>query len=973
MNIILSSRRRHYLARLSVFLITVALIGGTVNCDGDGYTPTSQNLEISTWYDLNAVRENMSGNHTLMNDLDSTTLGYTELASPTANGGKGWEPIGYSAEEVSWGCSRYRVDYGFIGTFDGQGYEIRDLYINRPDEDVVGLFGLVDAGGSFIQDIGMVKAAVIGGSAVGSLVGSNDGTVRNSFSIGSVTGVDGVGGLVGSNSGTIINSYSSGNVTGEERVGILAGNSKGAVSNSYSTGNVTGHDDVGGLVGENSGTVSNSHFTGNVVGTWAVGGLVGANRDGTVNDSYSSGRVTGEYGVGGLVGYIGRTLDGTVSDSYSTASVTGEAGVGGLVGDNQCTQWSWSGDPYCILPWPGVPELGINVNNSYYDYDDNLINGKNIITIGALSGEDFDQWLANDKSLDINERLSQEDGYYLINDVSDFKQLLAFGQNTNLKFRLTSDLNLATEPGLYIPYLAGEFDGNGHKISNLSFNSGFVCNVGLFGYLGRAGEVSQVGVENINITGVSSVGGLVGQSWGTVSDSYTSGTVTGKKFNVGGLVGSNTKSTVKVGDKEWNAPGIVSNSSSNVSVSGGDVVGGLVGSNFFGTVSRSYCTGSVTGCKYVGGLVGTGDFGLGDTGNVTDSYFTGSVTGEDDVGGLAGFGLGGNSHYNYDEVLINGEHIVTVGALSGEDFDQWLANDKFLDVNGRLSQENGYYLISDVNDLKQLLAFGQNDTLKFRLTNDLDLTAEPNFYIPYLAGEFDGNSHRISNLSFEFEFVSYVGLFGFLAPGGNITRVGNVDVNVSGNYYVGGLVGFSSGGVDHSYSTGSVTGNRFVGGLAGYNLGTVSNSHSTIGVTGDQRVGGLVGWNDYGWSTDGIVSNSYSIGSVTGNWAVGGLVGVNYVTINNSYSTGSVTGDEHVGGLAGLGVGTVSNSFWDRKTSGRPFSSCGTRKTTAQMKNIATFSGAGWNIIAVAPGETNDAYTWNIIDKQTYPFLSWES
>jgi hypothetical protein len=73
-----------------------------------------------------------------------------------------------------------------------------------------------------------------------------------------------------------------------------------------------------------------------------------------------------------------------------------------------------------------------------------------------------------------------------------------------------------------------------------------------------------------------------------------------------------------------------------------------------------------------------------------------------------------------------------------------------------------------------------------------------------------------------------------------------------------------------------------------------------------------------------------------------------------------------------MNYGTVSNCFWDTETSGQSTSDGGTGKTTAEMKSIATFSGAGWDIIAVAPGETNDAYTWNIIDKQTYPFLSWE-
>ncbi len=43
------------------------------------------------------------------------------------------------------------------------------------------------------------------------------------------------------------------------------------------------------------------------------------------------------------------------------------------------------------------------------------------------------------------------------------------------------------------------------------------------------------------------------------------------------------------------------------------------------------------------------------------------------------------------------------------------------------------------------------------------------------------------------------------------------------------------------------------------------------------------------------------------------------------------------------------------------------------MQNIATFSAAGWNIIAVAnPGTRNPSYIWNIVDGQTYPFLSWQ-
>jgi hypothetical protein len=271
-----------YLTEFSILLMMAALLAGMVGCDGDGgyNRPPTRNLEIRTWSDLDAIRYSEDGNHTLMNDLDSTTLGYTKLASETANGGKGWQPIYFS------------------GTFDGQGYEIRDLFINRPDVGDVGLFGLVGEEG-VIKDIGVVNVTAIGEDSVGGLVGYNrHGTVQNSYSTGSVTGNDLVGGLVGESQvwSTVSDSYSSANVNGHESVGGLVGyNYYGTVSNSYSSANVNGYESVGGLVGksEYAATVSNSYSSANVNGHESVGGLVGYNDFGTVGNSYSSGSVIG--------------------------------------------------------------------------------------------------------------------------------------------------------------------------------------------------------------------------------------------------------------------------------------------------------------------------------------------------------------------------------------------------------------------------------------------------------------------------------------------------------------------------------------------------------------------------------------------------------------------------------------------------------------------------------------------------------
>jgi hypothetical protein len=260
--------------RLSIFLIMVALIAGMAGC-----APSP--IEIRDWYDLHAIRNNLGGDYILMNDLDSTSAGYTELASETANGGRGWEPIGTSDDQ-------------FTGSFNGQGYEIRDLFINRPDENYVGLFTdiswtrYIDNVG-IVENVGVVNADVTGFAQVGILVGHNEGLVNNSYSSGSVIGDSRVGGLVGWNQATLSNSYSTCSVTGDSRVGGLVGDNwyyRGILSNSYSTGSVTGSTQVGGLVGVNFyGNVTHSYSIGSVIGSSQVGGLVGYNKA-TVSNSF---------------------------------------------------------------------------------------------------------------------------------------------------------------------------------------------------------------------------------------------------------------------------------------------------------------------------------------------------------------------------------------------------------------------------------------------------------------------------------------------------------------------------------------------------------------------------------------------------------------------------------------------------------------------------------------------------------------
>jgi len=285
------------MARIIVLLITIALIAGMAGCDD------SQSLEIQTWYDLDAVRDNLTGNHTLMNDLDSTTAGYEELASPTANQGKGWQPIGDSQDP-------------FRGMLDGQGYRIAGLYINRPSEYHVGLLGYV-AEEAEIRNVRVEDIDICGEGHVGGLAGSNYGEVTDSCSIGSVRGVGYFGGLIGLNRGTVARSYSAGNVTEREIV------------NGYSTLSMTPGYAIGGLIGWNNGAVSDSYSVAHVL--WdspSVCGLIGANLNlSTILNTYAAGNVSGYEDTCGLC-----TRNSTVSNSFwdveTTGSTESPAGTG---------------------------------------------------------------------------------------------------------------------------------------------------------------------------------------------------------------------------------------------------------------------------------------------------------------------------------------------------------------------------------------------------------------------------------------------------------------------------------------------------------------------------------------------------------------------------------------------------------------------------------------------------------------------
>ena len=194
------------------------------------------------------------------------------------------------------------------------------------------------------------------------------------------------------------------------------------------------------------------------------------------------------------------------------------------------------------------------------------------------------------------------------------------------------------------------FDGNGHTVSNLFIHRNRYA--GLFGTV-VDGVVRGVGLLDVDVTGGSLVGGLVGYKGdGEISGSYVTGSVSGDDY-VGGLVG---RSGAPFVDDESHSA--VTGSYSTAHVSGREFVGGLVGLG--SVITASFATGHVEGTESVGGLVGRNDR------PITASYATGRVEGRENVGGLVGFGTGRTTiTAGYATGLVWGDE--KVGGLVGWD------------------------------------------------------------------------------------------------------------------------------------------------------------------------------------------------------------------------------------------------------------------------------------------------------------------
>ena len=231
------------------------------------------------------------------------------------------------------------------------------------------------------------------------------------------------------------------------------------------------------------------------------------------------------------------------------------------------------------------------------------------------------------------------DGSYTVTTADGLKnvaKLVNEEGKTDINITLDTDLTLTgewTPIGTESQPYTGTFDGGNHTITGLKIDQSGTDNVGLIGRLGSGGKVQDVTLTEVNVTGGTYVGGIAGQTDGTVENCSVNGTVTGQN-QTGGIVGRNF-STIS----GCSAEGTVTGNTNVGGISGLCVpnydtgTGSLIGS----TIEGCHSTAAVSGISSVGGVVGN----LGNGCSLMACYSTGNVTatityGHANVGGVVG-------------------------------------------------------------------------------------------------------------------------------------------------------------------------------------------------------------------------------------------------------------------------------------------------------------------------------------------------
>ena len=277
----------------------------------DGGDGSAENpYQLSSVIQLQEIQNHLDSHFIQTADIDA-------VATATWNNGEGFEPVGDDVDS-------------FTGSYNGGGFEIKGLTINRPNDFNIGLFGYID--GARVSNLTLQAIDFTGEERVGGIAGFNEGIIDSVSVDGSVTSLDIAGGIAGRNIGLIDNARASVVISGAENAGGIVGINSSVITKSYSSSTIENSAlFAGGFAGRNSGRIDESYAEGSVSGTESIGGFVGVNNPGgAITNSYSHTEVTGTTVVGGFAGENSTATE--IEFSYSSGSVNGSENTGGFIG-----------------------------------------------------------------------------------------------------------------------------------------------------------------------------------------------------------------------------------------------------------------------------------------------------------------------------------------------------------------------------------------------------------------------------------------------------------------------------------------------------------------------------------------------------------------------------------------------------------------------------------------------------------------
>ncbi len=492
------------------------------------------------------------------------------------------------------------------------------------------------------QDSG--KLSVVGGLVAQSQFGSID----NCFSKCNIVAknrFDRGGGIVGQNSGNITNSYCEGvSIVSKIRgnsVGAFCGHNSGSIRSclAFDFKVICKGSEIGGFVGSNNSLIAMSIAEGLVVGKSGIGGIAGKN-DGYIIDSYSNVTAAAADNVGG---FAGKNRYGILRSYSIGRAISAADKAGGFVGQDtgivDISFWDAekSGNDFDVAAASKrTRELKKKATFKYW--------GDGVWVIDEdkdyprLAWENTPGVVIKDDPVEYGGGSGTADDPYLIYDVEELKLIGVYPQDLEKSFKLMADIDMKGVDFYGIGFgfgFGGLFDGNGHVIRNYSINNDLPYS-GLFSVVLKTGIVRNVVVEDFEVSGARSAGGLCGKNEGLIEKCKVGGrlyTIDGGRDNAGwdwgGLAGSNIGRIVEC----------LSDIRLQVNCDGMFRLGGFVGSNYgviekSGSVGEIICAGK--NCRNIGGFMGLGGYDS----KVDNCYSLVAVTvsgkGCELVGGFAG-------------------------------------------------------------------------------------------------------------------------------------------------------------------------------------------------------------------------------------------------------------------------------------------------------------------------------------------------